>query len=120
MDLQQTIRDIILLPKKFYSQSNNSMDSLLKESGYFEVHDKIQVNDIAKILNEYSENIEDWSILSENKRTDSGWYFKKNKSGKYIVGYFSQNSNSHPAEYTDMKEACAAFIKLEIENIRMV
>lgn len=42
--------------------------------------------------------------------------FKKNE--KYIVGYFPVKEDFNPIEYSDINEACTAFIKREIEEIR--
>ena len=56
--------------------------------------------------------------LSEDKRTTSGWYFIQYEKGNYIVGYFPSNADMKAIEFVDIKEACAAFIKKEIEDIR--
>lgn len=119
MDKQNILSDIILFPKLYHNQLDKSIYSMLKESGYFEIHNEIRVSDFIKALEEKSENIEYWLTLSENKRT-TGWFFKKNNEEKYTVGYFSMDHDgSHSKEYQDAKEACANFIKSEIEDIRM-
>lgn len=93
------------------------MISLLKESGYFEMYDQVNEAEITKALNEHPECINDWIMLSEDKRCSSGWYITENENGKYIVGYYPAEE-FEITEYCDVKEACAAFIKLEIEAIR--
>jgi len=117
MENHLIIKNILFLPAKFYTE-NSSIYSLLKESGYFEIHDNIKENDILKALFEYPECVENWLLLSENKRTTSGWFFKQNEVGKYVVGFFPANGDIKHKEYADIKEACAAFIKREIEDIR--
>ena len=94
------------------------MYSLLKDSGYFNTYNDIQELDLLSALSEHPEVINDWLLLSENKRTDSGYYFKQVKSGNYVVGFFSQNEGSKHNEYDNVQKACAAFIKKEIEEIR--
>ena len=111
------IRDIIFLPKRF-SEGNSSIYSLLKESGYFGLHNQIGEADIFEELTEHLECIDQWLSLSENKRSSSGWYLKQNDSGKYVVGYFPPQENLITTEYIDKAEACAVFIKREIEDIR--
>ena len=111
------ITNIIFLPKEF-SRGDSSIYSLLKDSGYFELYHKICEADILKNLTQHLECVDEWLSLSEDKRSDSGWYFKQNDNGKYIVGYFPPKENLETHEYLDKIEACAAFIKREIEDIR--
>jgi len=94
------------------------MYSLLKESGYFEMYEQVSEADITEGLNKHPECINDWLMVSEDKRTSSGWCFTQNGNEKYTVGYYPATANFRLTTYTDAKEACAAFIKREIENIR--
>jgi hypothetical protein len=119
MEKYQIIKDILLIPTTFFADKNSSVYSLLKKSGYFDLYHEIQEIDLLKALIEYPECIENWLLLSENKRTISGWYFKHNEVDKHIVGYFPVKEHLKLTEYADIKEACAAFIKYEIEDIRM-
>jgi len=112
------IKEILFLPVKFHTE-NISIYSLLKQSGYFEIYDDIQEIDILKALLKYPESIESWLLLSENKRTSSGWFFYQNENGKYVVDHFPTERDSENIEYTDIREACAFFIKRKIEDIRI-
>lgn len=117
MKKPDAIRDIIFLPKRFF-EGNISIYSLLKESGYFELHNQISEADIFENLTQHLEHVDQWLNLSEGKRSSSGWYFKQNDNGKYVVGYFPTKEHLKPTEYLDKVKACAAFIKREIEDIR--
>ena len=117
MKKHNILRDIVFLPKRF-SEGNTSMYSLLKESGYFELHNQISEVDILEVLNENLECIDQWLNLSEDKRSSSGWYFKQNDNGKFVVGYYPSDGNFQLYEYNDELEACAVFIKQEIDDIR--
>jgi hypothetical protein len=117
MEKPHIIRNIISLPKRS-SEGNDSIYSLLKESGYFELYNQISEADIFAELTQHLEFIEYWLSLSEDKRSSSGWYFKQHDSGNYVVGYFPPKENLKPTEYLDEVEACAVFIKREIEDIR--
>lgn len=117
MKKSHIIKDIIFLPKTFYG-GNASIFSLLKKSGYFELHNEISEADIFESLTQHLECIDQWLSLSEDKRSSSGWYFKHNDDGKYVVGYFPWKETIATTEYQNKIEACAAFIKREIENIR--
>ncbi len=118
MNTSVLIRKILSLPEKFYNLGNASIYSLLKETGYFEIYCQINEATILDELNKHPEYINYWLNWSDDKRNTSGWYFKQNENGKYVVGYFPASEQSKQMEYSDSKEACAAFIKREIEEIR--
>ena len=55
---------------------------------------------------------------SEDKRTSSGWYITENDEGSYEVGYVTQGGHLRQRlVYDTLVDACAAFVKREIENI---
>jgi sulfite reductase beta subunit-like hemoprotein len=113
------INKVISLATEFYNKSNVSIYTLLKETGYFEMYNQINEADILNELTIHPEFIDKWFSWSENKRSSSGWYLKQNENSKYAVGYFPANRDIAQIEYSDIKEACAAFIIREIEEIRM-
>ncbi|MEO4004180.1 hypothetical protein [Flavobacterium sp. CAU 1735] len=118
MNTSILIKSILSLPEKFHVLGNASIYSLLKETGYFEINSQINEATILDELNKHPEYINYWLNWSDDKRTTSGWYFKQNENGKYVVGYFPVSEQSRLMEYSDLKDACAAFIKREIEEIR--
>lgn len=119
MNRDNILRDIVSMPIKFYSiGSTESMYSLLRKSGYFSFHDTIHEEDIRKTLSEHPDYIDQWLILSQDKRTNAGWYFKEKKGGQYSVGYYSEKGISDEVIYFDKAKACSFFIKKEIENLR--
>jgi len=105
------------MPKRFYDERNISMITLLRESGYYKFYKEIDPIDILQVLTELRECIKYWITWSENKRTSSGWYII-NRNNKYIVGFYPENKNSKLEEYDNEAEACANFIKKEIEAMR--
>jgi len=118
MNKNTVIQRIIYLPEEFKRIQNTSIYNLLKESGYFELYNEINEINIIKEIVSNPQCVKQWLNWSEDKRSSSGWYFKQNEEGKYIVGYFPSQQGFKVKEYSDIKEACAAFIKLELENIR--
>ena len=119
MKSNQVIESILSIPTKLYLEGiDASFYELLKQTGYFNLHNSIKVVDILDMLKRRPDFADNWLLLSENKRVNSGWYFKKRSDGKYVVGYHPQSSNIELCEYIDIKVACANFIKNEIENIR--
>lgn len=118
MNINNIINKIIKLPETFYLNGNVSIYNLLRDSGYFEMYDQIDENNILEELTKHPEYVKIWLEWSDNKRTDSGWFFQKSDHGKYTVDYFPKKEKSDSVEYEDSKLACATFIKLELEAIR--
>ena len=113
------ILSIIHLARDFSKPDNNqSIYHLLESTGYFSNFDQINVAAIQSELKAHPDMIEEWLQWSENKRSNSGWYFK-NENGTSIVGYYSGSKDGNSIlKYSDLSEACATFIKNEIEDIR--
>lgn len=119
MDIDNVIEELIKLP---LSVPDKSVYARLKETGYFEIHDKILVGDIRKAINEHPDRvfiIKWWMQYSEDKRCLPGWYFKRKTDTEYIIGYINEEaiSNLYEEEYEDGLDACTSFIKHEIDEI---
>jgi hypothetical protein len=110
---------LILLPRVFNRIGNVAIYDLLKETGYFEMYDQLSEEIIFESLAQHPEYVNDWLTYSEDKRTNSGWYFKQEGPNSYKVGYFGgKESENIPYKYIDRIKLCAAFIKRESEDIR--
>ena len=116
MSKLRIVNDIIFLPKTFRSQGNVSFYALLEKSGYFQRYDEISEADIYNELAQNLECVDQWLLRSADQRCN-GWYFQQ-KDGKFIVGYCPPQKIFETTEYVDGIEACATYIKREIENIR--
>jgi len=115
------IVQILRLPHQFYTIQNVSMFALLEATGYFKLHDHVAEEDIRAALGNCPECVEEWMKYSEDKRTSSGWYFTLNDEDLYETGYFDIKSvpnDTNRVQYENPIDACAAFIKHEIESIR--
>jgi hypothetical protein len=56
---------------------------------------------------------------ADDKRTSSGWYVTLNDEGCYETGYIADVwTRTNRVRYDNAIDACAAFIKREIEDIR--
>lgn len=112
---------IVTMPRRFHSLGNISIFSLLKETGYFELHDQISEEDIRTALLCCPECIREWMQYSEDQRSSNAWYFTLNDEGLYETGHFDIKSvpnDTNRVQYANAIDACAAFIKHEIESIR--
>lgn len=112
---------IIALPRRVQSK-NKSPFTLLKETGYFELHDQISVNDIREALTRDPACVQEWMQYVDDLRCSSSWYFDFNEDeNQYEVGFFdikADPNRSHRIQYENATDACAAYIKHEIESIR--
>jgi hypothetical protein len=110
---------IVTLPRKFHALGNVSFFSLLQSTGYFERHDQISEDELREALLRYPECIQEWMQYAEDKRTPSGWYLTQNDEGCYETGYIADaHARTNRVQYENATDACAAFIKHEIESIR--
>lgn len=117
MNVKETTKMILSLPRKYKEIFTISIYDLLKQTGYFEIHDKVLAKDIQILLTQHPEFIEDWIQYSADKRCTTGWYFKLGDGRKYLVGCLKKNGNNQTA-YDDKIEACSVFIKHEVDEIK--
>ncbi|MFL5741037.1 MAG: hypothetical protein ACJ75B_12520 [Flavisolibacter sp.] len=109
------IKKIISLPKKYYTEGNSSIHSLLEQIDHFK-EEELNEEEIADALSQNPSCIVDWLRWSEDKRSSEGWYLVE-ENGKYVLGYypggkFKQQVNTNGAD------ACAAFILRELNQLR--
>ena len=110
---------IVTLPRKFHILGNVSIFALLKATGYFGQHDQISEGDIRAALLRCPECVQEWMQYAEDKRTPCGWYVTQNDEGCYETGYIADvHTRTNRVQYENAIDACAAFIKHEIESIR--
>jgi len=120
MITNQLVQNVLSLPEKFYSLSNvKSIYDLLKETGYFEVHETINKGIIEEELERSQKYIDDWLSWSENKRDGEGWYFIEKGSNDFVVGYIEDSMDAEKSTvYTNRISACSEFLMRELESIR--
>ena len=118
MDLGHKINRIINIPTRLQLERSSSFLSLLQGVGYFDFADQIYEVGIFEAVRENPTVIASWLSFSADKRVSSGWYFLRNESNNYIVGYYPPENSVEQLKYVDGNRACAAFIAREIEEIR--
>lgn len=119
MTTDDIIYDIIKLPRRFNEWRDKSVHTLLVETGYIGNRSQITVDAIRDSLSKHPEFAIDWLQYSEDKRTATGWYFKAGCSEEYIVGCLVDGNrrNADPQFFDNRVDACAVFIKWEIDSI---
>jgi len=96
------------------------MFSLLEATGYLGLHDQISEADIRAALVRCPECVKEWMQYSEDKRTSSGGYVTQTNEGCYETGYIADaRTRRNRVQYETAIDACASFIKHEIDEIRL-
>ena len=110
---------IVTIPRKFHT-GDMSVFALLEATGYFELHDQVSESDIRVALLRDPESVQEWMQYCSDKRTSSGWFIRLNDEELYEVGYFDIKADydTNRVQYENAIDACAAFIKHEVESIR--
>src|SRR6185312_2755625 len=114
------LAQIVSLPRTSHRLGNVSVFDLLQATGYFKLHNQISEDDIRAALVHCPECVQEWMQYAEDKRTSSGWYFTLNDEGLYETGHFDIKSvpnHTNRVQYENAIDACAAFIKHEIESM---
>jgi hypothetical protein len=112
--------EIVTIPRRMHSEDKSPF-ALLEETGYFELHDEVSVSDIREAVTHNPECVGEWFQYVEDKRSSSGWYVGPNEEGLFEVGFYdsaAEPNRSSRMQYGTTIDACAAFIKHEIESIR--
>ncbi len=109
------VAKICSLAEQLERAEDKSLMQLLKDMGIR----GISIEDINDYLKDNAGLVEDWLLYSMNKRTDEGWYFKKENEVTYIIGYLFRDSNRRKeSKYSDAIQACATFIYNDLSDIR--
>lgn len=107
---------LINIAKEFSQKHTVSIYELLQKTSYLKVAGQISEQDLYEGLATHPDFVSDWLEYSENKRTDGGWYFKLSDRNKYLVGSVNESGITE-TEYDDKIEACAVFVKQELDLI---
>jgi hypothetical protein len=117
MKLQNIVYEILKIPETLNKLHNLSVYQLLVSSGYFENYELITELNISQELYKDNSFVDFWFDLSDSKRTFSGWHISRDKD-KYTIAFYPSEENNLTYEFENSIDACARFIKLEIEEIR--
>jgi hypothetical protein len=95
------------------------MIALLQTSGYLRCPDAITEELLERTLLAQPELIEEWVLLSLDKRTSEGWYLLRpgtqSAGPNWEVGYHPRPGRQ---SFPNAARACAFFVKREVEQIR--
>jgi hypothetical protein len=117
--IKNSIEKIIRIPLDFETKGNVSRVTLVRESGYVELYNKIGEAEIEEVLRQYPDFVDEWLLWSENTRSTPAWHFIKFEDGSYLVTYSNEGKRFDEITTNDKFEACAIYIKRQIETTRI-
>ena len=94
-----------------------SLWSLVAETDYPTVRDEVDVEVLRSGLCGRGTIVQDWLRYSSEKAVSWGWFFEIDRRGRYAVGLKTGFSEKTRCEISDPWEACAFFIKEELDAI---
>lgn len=112
--VQEVIESVCRIPSEFHQRGDVSVVRLVEESGYRIHRVAIAVDDLERYLRARPELVQDWDVYSASNRKGSGWYFDR---AARSVGCYRDNRRQHEQVFDDAAQACATFIKREIDSI---
>ncbi len=117
LSLQEAIVRACNLAGDYYSE-NLSQLALLEASGNRGHSQAINAVEIKGYVAQHPELVGRWIRYSADKRVDQGWYFTADSAaGPFVVGHFPGDPSKPDETFSDGVEACARFIKNELDDI---
>ena len=121
--MDETIKNVVVrvihIASDFYHVEKSEY-TLLNESGYFELYNKVTESDIKKLLKKYPQLIADWLRYSGDSLSSFRWNFIRCDDGKYLVGHWPGGKDFDEISTADEFYACSAYIKRHIESTRIL
>lgn len=121
MDKDQTIAAILRLPQEYRERGDVTFGALLKETGYADAYSSISVRDLRESLARNPNFVSEWETWSDDKRYHPAWYFRVLDDSTSEIGLVDlgvPGCITNRRQFNDPIDACAEFIKIEIEDYR--
>ena len=115
-DRASILEAVYALPVGFKLRANVSLLQLVRETGYPDRREEIGVDAIRSGLAGREGIVAVWLAYSAEKDADWGWYFQGPHQGFYLTGSRTRSLEG-PVNTRDAAEACAYFIKAELDSI---
>jgi len=115
-DRASILEAVYALPVGFKLRATVSLLQLVRETGYPGRREEIGVDAIRSGLAGRDGIVAVWLAYSAEKDADWGWYFQGPHHGFYLTGSRTRSLEA-PVNTRDAAEACAYFIKAELDSI---
>ncbi len=112
----EAMERIFCLPVEFRLRGQVSLLGLVQATGYPALADRIGVEDLRGALRGRMGIVEAWVRYSTEKPASWGWFLEGLHKGCYLTGSMTRSLET-PIATADAAEACAYFIKAELEAI---
>ena len=120
-DIDETLERIYALPVSLKAEmalrSQVSLFGLATSTGYPTIRSDVDVALLQAGIRGRREILESWLRYSAEKEATWGWFLEADRHGRYLVGLRSGFSDKARCEVTDPWEACAFYIKQELDAI---
>jgi len=114
---EQIADEVASLAGRYRSQEELSIYEMLERTGYVERRVALPVEAIRKALARSPEHLREWLEYSADKRSGGGWYVR-GENGRFEVGDLEADGRvAERRSYSDLAEACADFIRRELDQI---
>jgi len=117
MEMNEVFQTLVQFPRYFYAGRSRSFIDVYNDTKYFELHESITVPRLYEALKQDPKCVEEWALRSGDKRTTTGWYFNIEADASEI-GFWDGHGIVKKQRFDDRFEACAEFIKKELEDVR--
>jgi hypothetical protein len=114
---QESIEKIIWFANDFFTK-NATMNQVITESQYVYLHNDITEVALEQALIASPQVTDAWLKWSEFKPVSDTWRFYENEDGSFQVWHSSYKRDDDILNTVNKFEACAAFIKREMETFR--
>ncbi len=101
----------------FYAIGTLSSVELVSRSGYPDLRSEVTVARLADCLAGHPDWVSAWFDYSEDRRSSPGWYIEGRDAAEFSVGYYEGPSSRPPTTFDDKVQACAEFVRAEIDDI---
>ena len=100
------------IPVPYRRPSGKSLHQYVTESGYRDNPEALSVAAVEEFLRKNPALVDEWFLLSEDKRTSGGWYVTE-EDDRFVVGQIG----GARIEFLDRITACAEFVVREIRTV---
>lgn len=115
-DRRSVLEAIFSLPMAFKLRAHVSLLQLVRETGYPTQQAEIGIDEIKSGIAGREGIVAAWLEHSCAKEPDWGWFFQGPYQGFYLTGSRTRSLEG-PLNTCDATEACAYFIKAELDSI---
>jgi len=95
-----------------------STSEYIRRCLYPEIREAVDVVSLKYVLSQDLSLVDLWLVYSSDKRTGSGWFFRRTTNNLFEVGHYNASGHYDQSSVFDSSlDACAVYIKHEVDEI---